>query len=98
MPRPVYLSQLEKISILWPGDIFAFAKFVLRSYDAIDREMSVESGRARGCTRPTLHGLASSFASVTRIPVSRVEEEFLNRGLVLSAIVTFGPESDASEP
>ena len=98
MPRPVYLSKLEKISILWPGDVYAFAQFILRSYDAIDREMSAESGRARGCTRPTLQGLASSFASVTRTPVSRARDEFLNRGLALSAIVAFDPESDAPEP
>ena len=30
----VYLSQLEGIQILWPGDVRALAEFILRCYDA----------------------------------------------------------------
>ena len=33
----VYLSQLDGLRILWPGDVRALAEFVLRSFEARDR-------------------------------------------------------------
>jgi len=30
----VYLSQLDGLQILWPGDVRALAEFILRSFDA----------------------------------------------------------------
>jgi hypothetical protein len=36
----VYLSQLEGLQILWPGDVRALAEFVLRSFEARDRIVS----------------------------------------------------------
>ncbi len=93
MPKPVYLSQLESISILWPGDVHIFAEFLLRSYRAVDRERKEESGRALALTLPTISGIASSFANVTRISASRVRDHFVDCGVELSATVSFDPES-----
>ena len=87
--KTVYLSQLEELAILWTGDIRTLAEFILRSYDAGDREKNETSRGTIQKSRPTLHGLARDFALLTRIPLSRVERELESRGFDLSATVEF---------
>jgi len=87
--KTVYLSQLEELAILWPGDVRTLAEFILRSYDAEDRESNERSRGTIQKSRPTLHGLASEFAMLTRIQQSRVEREFESHGFDLGATVEF---------
>lgn len=87
--KTVYLSQLEELAILWTGDIRTLAEFILRSYDAGDRESNKRNRGTIQKSRPTLHGLARDFAMLTRIQLSRVEREFESRGFDLSATVEF---------
>ena len=87
----VYLSQLEAIQILWPGDVRALAEFILRSFEARDRIVSAGPSGSRVKSPPTLHGLAGHFAWMTGVPEVRIERQFEEHGLSLSATVEFDP-------
>ena len=87
----VYLSQLEAVQILWPGDVRALAEFVLRSFEARDRIVSTGPSTSRVKSAPTLHGLAGHFAWITGVPEVRIERQFEEHGLSLSATVEFDP-------
>ena len=91
MEKQVYLFQLEQFTILWPGDVHTLAKFILRSYDARDRDINACSHGSVPKSRPTFHGLAADFAMLTKVPESRVEREFQTRGLDLEATIEFDP-------
>jgi hypothetical protein len=69
----VYLSQLEEIQILWPGDVRTLAEFILHCYDAKDRAVDSRQSASRMESRPTVHGLAGYFAWITGIPEVRIE-------------------------
>jgi hypothetical protein len=87
----VYLSQLEAIQILWPGDVRALAEFVLRSFESRDRIVSAGPSGSRVKSPPTLHGLAGHFAWITGVPEVRIERQFEEHGLSLGATVEFDP-------
>ncbi len=87
----VYLSQLEGLQILWPGDVRALAEFVLRLFEARDRIVSAGSSNSRVKSPPTLHGLAGHFAWITGIPEVRIERQFEKHSLSLDATVEFDP-------
>ena len=89
----VYLSQLEGVQILWPGDVRALAEFVLRCYDAKDRAVDSSQSASRMESRPTVHGLAGHFAGIAGIPEVRIERQLEEHGLSLDATVEFDPPS-----
>jgi len=89
----VYLSQLEEIQILWPGDVRALAEFVLRCYAAKDRAVDSSQSASRMESRPTVHGLAGHFAGIAGIPEVRIERQLEEHGLSLDATVEFDPPS-----
>jgi len=91
----VYLSQLEAIQILWPGDVRTLAEFVLRSFEARGRIVSAGPSSSRVKSPPTLHGLAGHFAWITGIPEVRIERQFEEHGFSLSATVEFDPPPPA---
>ena len=84
----VYLSQLEGIQILWPGDIRALAEFVLRCCDARDKIANTQN-KGIQTSRPTVHGLAMHFAGITGVPGRQIEQQFKSLGLSLTATVEF---------
>jgi len=87
----VYLSQLEGLQILWPGDVRALAEFVLRSFEARDRIVSASPSSSIVKSAPTLHGLAGHFAWITGVPEVQIERQFEEHGLSLDATVEFDP-------
>jgi hypothetical protein len=87
----VYLSQLDGLQVLWPGDVRALAEFVLHCYDARDRMVPASQSASRMERRPTVHGLAGHFASIAGIPEVRIERQFEEHGLSLAATVEFDP-------
>ena len=89
IPEPVYLSQLEEVEILWPGDVRMLAEFVLRAHDARDQQASLHNSGTRTRSRTTLHGLAGQFAQLTWLPKERIETIFLAHGFNLGAVVEF---------
>ena len=92
----MYLSQLEDMHILWPGDVRALAEFVLRSCDAKDRIVNSGPSGSIQKSRPTLHGLAGYFARIADIPESQIDERFAEHGLWLGATVEFDPPPPAA--
>ena len=91
----VYLSELEGLQILWPGDVRTLAEFILRSFEARDRIVSAGPSSSRVKSPPTLHGLAGHFAWITGIPEVQIERQFQEHGLSLSATVEFDPPPPA---
>jgi len=92
------LSAIKDLAVLFPGDLHDLAVFLLKAYDARDREANAQNPRVLiGPTRPTLHGLAAQYARVTDIPLSRVEEELAKAGFALGGIVDFDPADSANE-
>lgn len=89
MREIVYLSQLKNISILWDGDLYALALFILRSFDATDREVNEKNNKSVQKTRPTLHGLAGDFAMLTKVPSFIVEKKLKSKGFDIGATVDF---------
>ena len=89
MRNQVLLSQLEEMAILWPGDIHSLAEFLLRSNDAKDREVNARNKASIQKSRPTLHGLACCYASLTDIARSRIENEFGKFGFTLDVTIEF---------
>ncbi len=87
--KPVYLSQLDAIEILWPGDVRVLVEFMLRACDARVQELNSQNRGSRQRSRPTLHGLAGHFARLTHVSVDRVEQVFQAHGLNLGATVEF---------
>jgi hypothetical protein len=41
----IYLSQLEEVQILWPGDVRTLVKFVIRCCDAKDKIVNAKNSR-----------------------------------------------------
>ncbi len=96
--QTAYLSQLEGLQILWPGDVRALAEFVLRCYDAKDRAVDSSQSASRMESRPTVHGLAGHFAGIAGIPEVRIERQFEEHGLSLGATVEWDPAPPADRP
>ena len=84
----IYLSQLEKIQILWPGDVRSLAEFVLHCCDAKDKIANAKNESIQK-SRPTIHGMAGYFANITQIPILQIEQQFKLHGFNLAATVEF---------
>lgn len=84
----VYLSQLEEVQILWPGDVRALAEFILRCCDAIDKIANAKNESIQK-SRPTIHGLAGYFANITQIPILQIEQQFKSHGFRPAATVEY---------
>jgi hypothetical protein len=91
----VYLSQLEEVQILWPGDVRTLAEFVLRCCDAEDKVANAKNKSVQK-SRPTIHGMAAHFANITQIPVLQIEHQFKSHGLNLAATVEFDLSSNTT--
>jgi hypothetical protein len=89
MNNIVYLSKLENIAILWHGALYALALFLLRSFDATDKEFNARYTGSIRKSRPTIHGLAADFSMLTKVPKFIVENKIKALGLNLGATVEF---------
>ncbi len=84
----IYLSQLEKVQILWPGDVRALAEFILRCCDARDKIANAKNESIQK-SRPTIHGLAMDLARITEVSGTQIEQQFKSHGFSLAATVAF---------
>ncbi|MFO7728211.1 MAG: hypothetical protein R6X11_07765 [Desulfonatronovibrio sp.] len=94
----VYLSQLKNISILWDNDLYTLALFILRSFDAADREINEKNKGSIQKSRPTLHGLAADFAMLTKVPSYIVEKKLKSLGFNIGATVDFDSATKKERP
>ena len=84
----IYLSQLEEVQILWPGDVRALAEFVLRCCEARDKIANVRN-KGRQTSRPTIHSLAMVLERITEVPGMQIEQQFKSHGFSLAATVEY---------
>ena len=92
----IYLSQLEELQILWPGDVRALAEFVLRCCDARDKIANVRN-KGRQTSRPTIHSLAMVLERITEVPGTQIEQQFKSHGFSLAATVEFDLTPNAAD-
>jgi len=92
----VYLSQLKQVQILWPGDIYALAEFILCCREATDKIANARNTGSVQTSRPTINGLAGYFANVTNIPTSQIKQQLKSYGFNLGANVDFDPAPNTS--
>ena len=78
----VPLRSLAGLSILFDGDLQDLARFILRARDAQSQGTSSKS-------RPTLHGLATTYARIVDVDVDSIERAIEDRGLDVGATVEY---------
>ncbi len=91
MTHTISLSALRAVAVLFPGDIYELAAFVLKAHDARDRAANSKNHLVVQKARPTLHGLAGHFAQVTGLSRDRVERTLTDAGLDLGMVVELDP-------
>ncbi len=95
----VYLSELKKIAIIYPGDIYKLAKLILQIYDVKDRKSNanIKITNTRTKSRPTLRGLARNFEYLAGVPSEKIENEFKARGFSLGSLLEFDPKLSSQD-
>jgi hypothetical protein len=87
--RSILLSALREVAVLFPGDLYELADFVLKAREVRDREANANNPRTIQKSRPTLHGLAGLYGHVTDVSQERIERLLVEAGLDLGAVVDF---------
>ena len=96
MNRNIPLSALRDVAVLFPGDLYELAEFVLKARDVRDREANADNPRTIQKSRPTLHGLAGIYGHVTDVSRERVERLLVKAALDLGAVVDFDQADSAN--
>lgn len=79
--RVVAVGAFKPVSVLFPGDLYDLACFLLKAFDA-----RAVGTKAKG--RPTVHGLASAYARlIIDLPLQQVEDMLQRHGFDLGATV-----------
>jgi len=88
--KSINIKDLEQISFLFPGDLYALASFVKR----VDIEQSkVESVKHPvSMVNTTVNGLANKFSYMTGIPSETVKHRLREYGIELGAIIQSNDE------
>ncbi len=81
MDPKIAVSRLKQVSILYDGDVYEFALWLLR----IDTALSTPTTGHRH----TLHGVANLYASITRRSLVKIHKRFADEGWSLRATVEF---------
>jgi len=93
--KEIYLSQLDKVQVLWPGDVRALADFCLRACAEVDRRENVaRNDDTIQISGPTLNGFAGMFATVAHIPKEEVERVFEAHGLYMGLELKCDPATE----
>jgi len=80
------LRSLKSVKVLFEGDIYSLACFLLKAYDA-----KYQGTQSR--SRPTVHGLATYYSMLIGIDRDAIIEVLTRHGLPLGATV----ESDEDQ-
>jgi hypothetical protein len=88
MENKVSVESLRPVAVLYEGDLYDFARLLLKLWDARDREANVRNPRSVVRSRPTVNGLAMYYSMlVSAVSQERVKEVLLGHGLPLGAVV-----------
>ena len=83
MPKAIGLRSLKPVSILFEGDFYILARFMLKTYDALHAGTDTKA-------RPTVHGVASAYERLNfDVPVEFVKDRVTKCGIDLGATVEF---------
>jgi hypothetical protein len=89
MNQHIGVSELKEIKVLYQGDIYELACFILKMDEALDKETNSKSYH----TYHTVNGLFRDFAMLAHLEYSQVIAVAVKHGLPLGATV----EHDGSE-
>jgi hypothetical protein len=78
--KKIGVSALKEIAILYEGDIYDLASFLLKVNDAKDK---ITGGRSRR----TVYGLSGDYSILTRLSREQILEIFEQHNLPLGATV-----------
>lgn len=94
MGKVIRLSELKDIAIMFPGDLFELAAFLLRANDA-----SVASVPGTVTTRRhSLHGLCACYVGLySQLSLERIESDLRKLHFDLSALIEWDEEAAATE-
>jgi len=84
----IALSELKDVQILWPGDFYILADFVLRCFETDDAIQNAKVNASRRHSYPSLHGLAAHYARISRQPLEDIEQQLTKRGFWMGSGVT----------
>jgi hypothetical protein len=79
--RVVEVSELKKLSIQFPGDVYILAVWVLANDLAYSKE------RPNSTRRTTIHGLSSKLSCLTNTSLATIESQFVSAGFDLGATI-----------
>jgi hypothetical protein len=85
----VYLSELENLKILWPGDFHTLAEFTLKCHEAKDKIANARNTGSVQKSRPSIHGVAMHYSRITDLSGSQIEQQLKSDGFDLGATVDF---------
>jgi hypothetical protein len=83
----VYLSQLKDLAVLFPGDLYRLAEFIIDCSEAADKINSTTNRSNVRHSRPTLNGLARDFEILTKTPRLDIEKQLDLLGVDLNSAV-----------
>ncbi len=78
----ISVESLKGINVLFSGDIYHLAMFLLKTYDAKDAGTLSRS-------RPTLHGLAKHYANIANMNIDDILQVLWDHGMPKAATVEF---------
>ena len=87
--KRVYLSELEDVKILWPGDFHALAEFTLQCHEAKDKIANARNTGSVQKSRPSVHGVAMHFARITDLSGAQIKQQLKSDGFDLGATVDY---------
>ena len=93
----ISLSELKDVQILWPGDFYILADFVLRCFEADDAIQNAKINACRGHSYPSLHGLAAHYARISNQPLEDIEQQLTKRGFWMRSGVTIDGNNPYSQ-
>lgn len=88
----VYLSQLKDLAVLFPGDLYRLAKFIIDCSEAADKINTVTNRSNVRHLRPTLNGLARDFEFLTKASRADIEKQLELLGVDLNSAVELDDE------
>ena len=94
--KTVYLSQLEDVQILWPGDFRTLSEFILHCHEATDKIANARNTGSVQKSRPSIHGVAMHFSRISDLSGAQIEQQLKSDGFDLGATVEFDQTPNVS--
>jgi hypothetical protein len=87
MPEKIGVGALKDIEVLFPGDIYELACFLLKVHDAKDAGTTTRS-------RHSVHGVAGVYANLFGVREDKIEMILKKHRLLMNAAVEYDEDVD----